>query len=80
MARPAEVIHRFGPHVNGPVKPLAVVQVFDRKRVFCSNSGFPQRRGLAERQALRLCLAGLNSLQGARHDLIMHGRPGAKTA
>ena len=65
MACPAEVIHRFGPHVNGPAKPQPVVQVFDRKGVFCSNSGFPQRGGLADRQVLRLCQAGLNGLQGA---------------
>ena len=43
--RPDGVIHRSLRPVNRLCKPRPVVQVFDRKGGFCSNSGFPQRAG-----------------------------------
>ena len=42
------VIHSSPALVNPRAKPRFVVQVFDRKGGFCSNSGFPQRAGSFE--------------------------------
>jgi large subunit ribosomal protein L34 len=40
--REGVVIHSFATCVNSPPEHTAAVQVFDRKGLFCCNSGFPE--------------------------------------